>query len=142
MAFEYKRRGKKNLDDNFPSQSPRESGNGRSRGRSRNDEGIGFSPARGFTGPRDEPPVDRPPVSRPPKEVIQDTEPTSRYFNITEIPSYLGEGKNTIRLMGSVQLKKNSQIQIEILDAKANPIYFEIPNKKQKDGSRLISIWV
>tara|TARA_R100001509_G_scaffold69024_1_gene38298 strand:+ start:40 stop:9621 length:9582 start_codon:yes stop_codon:yes gene_type:complete len=142
MAFEYKRRGKKNLDENFPSQSPRESGNGRGRGRGRGrDDGNDFSPR--FGGGRvDEPPVDRPPVSRPPKQVIQDTEPTSRYFNITEIPSYLGEGKNTIRLMGSVQLKKNSQIQIEILDAKANPIYFEIPNKKQKDGSRLISIWV
>ena len=74
--------------------------------------------------------------------VIKDESPASRYFNITEIPDYLGVGKNTIRLMGSVELKKNSEIQIEILDARGNPIYFEIPKKTQRDGSRLISIWV
>ena len=75
-------------------------------------------------------------------KVIKDESPASRYFNITEIPDYLGVGKNTIRLMGSVELKKNSEIQIEILDARGNPIYFEIPKKTQRDGSRLISIWV
>ena len=32
--------------------------------------------------------------------------PSSTYFNITDIPSYLGTGKNTIRLLGFFFIKK------------------------------------
>ena len=77
-----------------------------------------------------------------PSQGIVDSSPSSTYFNITDIPSYLGTGKNTIRLLGSSLLRRNSQIEIEVIDAIGNPIYHEIPNFLSKDGGRLISIWV
>ena len=77
-----------------------------------------------------------------PSQGIVDSNPSSTYFNITDIPSYLGTGKNTIRLLGSSLLRRNSQIEIEVIDAIGNPIYHEIPNFLSKDGGRLISIWV
>ena len=42
-----------------------------------------------------------------PSQGIVDSNPSSTYFNITDIPSYLGTGKNTIRLLGSSLLRKN-----------------------------------
>ena len=79
------------------------------------------------------------------KADIEDTSPNSAdYFNVIDIPSYLGEGKNSVRLVGSDSglLAPNSKIDIEVLDSKGNPMYFEIPNYQAKDGSKLITIWV
>ena len=76
---------------------------------------------------------------------IEDRSPNSEnYFNITEIPPYLGPGKNSIRLKVSNKdtLAPKSQIRIEVKDSKGNPIYHEVPNLKSSDGSILITIWV
>ena len=76
---------------------------------------------------------------------IVDQSPDSKdYFNITEIPSYLGPGKNSIRIKVSDKdtLAPNSQIRIEVKDSKGNPIYHEVPNLKSTDGSVLVTIWV
>ena len=76
---------------------------------------------------------------------IEDRSPNSEnYFNITEIPPYLGPGKNSIRLKVSNKdtLAPKSQIRIEVKDSNGNPIYHEVPNLKSSDGSILITIWV
>ena len=127
MALEYRRRGKRN--------------------KSQNESRADFAFAPGTTGgpadsgPRgDDSPSDG---GRPrPSQGIVDSNPSSTYFNITDIPSYLGTGKNTIRLLGSSLLRRNSQIEIEVIDAIGNTIYHEIPDFLSKDGGRLISIWV
>ena len=134
MALEYRRRGKRNLGKNTP----------RPKGRGVDDSGISpniSAPSSndGTANIRKSPPRKG---QLPPSTPIIDNDPSSTYFNITDIPSFLGTGKNTIRLIGSSLLKRNSQIDIEVLDAKGEPIYHEISNFLSKDGGRLITIWV
>jgi len=63
-------------------------------------------------------------------------------FGINELPQFLGEGKNSFRIKprGIIQIK--GEVRIEVLDRAGNPIYHEVPNYKDSDNSRLISIWV
>ena len=63
-------------------------------------------------------------------------------FGINELPQFLGEGKNSFRIKprGIIQIK--GEVRIEVLDRNRNPIYHEVPNYKDSDNSRLISIWV
>ena len=77
-------------------------------------------------------------------DIIDDSATSSDFFNIVDLPPYLGYGKNSMRIVGSNKnlLQPNSQIQVEVLDSAGNPIYYEIPNKTYSDGSRVITIWV
>ena len=77
-------------------------------------------------------------------DIIDDSAASSDFFNIVDIPPFLGYGKNSIRIAGSTTnlLQPNSQIQVEVIDSAGNPIYYEIPNKSYSDGSRVITIWV
>lgn len=76
--------------------------------------------------------------------LIEDTSVSSdEYFSIVEFPEYLGEGKNLLRIKVNADIfEPNTQIFIEVLDPNKNPVYFEIPNHREKDNSRLISIYV
>lgn len=76
--------------------------------------------------------------------LIQDTSLDSKgYFNITEFPSYFGNGKNLVRLKGnSGNLVPGSPIYVEILDVNGNTIYHELPNYSEPDLTRYISVWV
>jgi hypothetical protein len=76
--------------------------------------------------------------------LIQDTSLDSKgYFNITEFPSYFGNGKNLIRLKGnSGNLVPGSPIYVEILDVNGNSVYHELPNYSEPDLTRYISVWV
>jgi len=76
--------------------------------------------------------------------LIEDTSVSSdEYFSIVEFPEYLGEGKNLLRIKVNADVfEPNTQIFIEVLDPNKNPVYFEIPNHREKDNSRLISIYV
>lgn len=66
-----------------------------------------------------------------------------RVFGVFNIPPYFGEGKNFFRIKPRVNaIQKGSNIEIEILDANGNPIYWEIPTFKSLDKSRVISVWV
>jgi len=66
-----------------------------------------------------------------------------RVFGLFDIPSYFGEGKNFFRIKPRINaIQKGSNIEIEILDANGNPIYWEIPTFKSLDKSRVISVWV
>lgn len=76
--------------------------------------------------------------------LIQDTSLDSKgYFNITEFPSYFGNGKNLVRLKGnSGNLLPGSPIYVEVLDVNGNTIYHELPNYSEPDLTRYISVWV
>ena len=112
MALEYRRRGKRNLGKGrmFDREGAKEVNNPREfreLPRSGRGSGIGRGGRGGDLGMG---------------IVINDTDPNSTFFRITEFPEYLGVGKNTIRLLGSNLLKKNSKIDIEVLDSQGNPI--------------------
>jgi hypothetical protein len=56
---------------------------------------------------------------------VQDTEPNSRYFNITELPDTFTGGKNAFLIAGTPELVADTLIKIEIKDAAGNIIYHE-----------------
>jgi hypothetical protein len=56
---------------------------------------------------------------------VQDTEPNSRYFNITELPDTFTGGKNAFLIAGASELVADTLIKIEIKDAAGNIIYHE-----------------
>lgn len=65
-----------------------------------------------------------------------------RLFGISNLPEFLGEGKNSFRIKPRAGLQSKSPIEIEILDRDGNPIYWETSTYKDSDNSKLISIWV
>ena len=76
--------------------------------------------------------------------LVEDSSATSdEYFSVVEFPEYLGEGKNLLRIKTNPNIfEPNTQIFIEVLDPNGTPVYWEIPNHRENDNSRLISIWV
>lgn len=57
--------------------------------------------------------------------LINDTEPNSRYFKITELPDTFTGGKNAFLVAGSKELVPDTKIQIELRDSAGNIIYHE-----------------
>jgi|694.fasta_scaffold00415_27 hypothetical protein len=64
-----------------------------------------------------------------------------RLFGISNLPEFLGEGKNSFRIKPT-RFKSRSRIEIEVLDRDGNPIYWETSIYKDSDNSSLVSIWV
>jgi hypothetical protein len=56
---------------------------------------------------------------------VQDTNPNSTYFNVTELPQSFTGGKNAFLIAGSPELVVDTLIKIEIKDASGNIIYHE-----------------
>jgi hypothetical protein len=72
--------------------------------------------------------------------LIEDTSPTSEYFQVTNLPPVFAGGRNSFLLAGTSVLAPGSIIQIEILDSDGNPI-FQNPVQQYLEGnSRLISV--
>lgn len=78
------------------------------------------------------------------RPTIEDTsESSNEYFGISDFPKYLGEGKNSFRIKPQPNsLKPNTKIDVEVIDANGNSVYWEIPSYKDSDNSRVISVWV
>jgi hypothetical protein len=57
--------------------------------------------------------------------LVNDTEPNSRYFKITELPDTFTGGKNAFLVAGSKELVADTKIQIELKDSIGNIIYHE-----------------
>jgi len=57
--------------------------------------------------------------------LVNDTEPNSRYFKITELPDTFTGGKNAFLIAGSQELVPDTKIQIELKDSAGNIIYHE-----------------
>jgi hypothetical protein len=57
--------------------------------------------------------------------LVNDTDPNSRYFKITELPDTFTGGKNAFLIAGSEELLGDTKIQIELKDGAGNIIYHE-----------------
>jgi hypothetical protein len=56
---------------------------------------------------------------------LNDTDPNSKYFKITELPDTFTGGKNAFLIQGSEYLVPDTLIKVEIKDAKGDTIYYE-----------------
>ena len=64
-------------------------------------------------------------------------------FDVTFLPTILTSGKNLIKLKGNLNnLKPNSVVDVEILDANNNPIYSEFIDYLDEDGARVLAIHI
>ena len=61
---------------------------------------------------------------------LEDRRTLSQYFNLTEYPDTLTGGKNAFLIAGTDYLEPNTEVQIQIRDAKGNIVYTE-----SSDGS-------
>jgi hypothetical protein len=57
--------------------------------------------------------------------LVNDTQPDSKYFKITELPDTFTGGKNAFLIAGSEYLVPDTKIQIELKDSAGNIIYHE-----------------
>ena len=77
--------------------------------------------------------------------LLQDTEPNSKYFKITELPGVFTGGKNAFLIQGSEYLVSDTLIKIEIKDAQGNIIYHEpgegIP-EYYEGTSKVIAVYI
>lgn len=76
--------------------------------------------------------------------LVRDTSESSQfYFNVKEIPNEFTMGKNIIKIKANAgNLVDNSKIHFEIIDSAGNPVYYEPLNYIEKDGSRVIAVWI
>ncbi len=77
--------------------------------------------------------------------LIQDTDPNSKYFKITELPDTFTGGKNAFLIQGSEFLVADTIIKIEIKDSQGNIIYHEpgegVP-EYYEGTSKVISVYI
>ena len=75
---------------------------------------------------------------------IIDRSPTSeQFFQVTEFPETLTAGKNVFKFRGDPDtLVDDSKIHIEILDYNGDPIYYEVLRYLEKDGTRVLAVYV
>ena len=77
--------------------------------------------------------------------LIQDTDPNSKYFKITELPDTFTGGKNAFLIQGSEFLVADTIIKIEIKDSQGNIIYHEpgegIP-EYYEGTSKVIAVYI
>ena len=65
------------------------------------------------------------------------------FFNIVEFPDKLKAGKNLFKIRTNTQIfVDDSLIHVEVIDFNGNPIYTEPLQYIEKDGTRVISIYV
>lgn len=57
--------------------------------------------------------------------LVDDADPNSKYFKVTELPDTFTGGKNAFLVAGSKELVPDTKIQIELRDAAGNIIYHE-----------------
>jgi hypothetical protein len=77
--------------------------------------------------------------------LVEDTDTTSRYFGITELPDTFTGGKNAFLIQGSPELVADTIIKIEIKDSQGNIIYHEpgegIP-EYYEGTSKVVAVYV
>ena len=74
--------------------------------------------------------------------LVEDTNPSSLYFSLAQVPSVLTSGKNAFLINGSDELQKDTEILIEILDSNGDTV-FNQPIKNYQEGlARVVSIEV
>jgi hypothetical protein len=76
---------------------------------------------------------------------VNDINPNSTYFRITEFKDTFTGGKNGFLIEGSEHLLESTEIKIEILDVEGNPIYYEPGNgvPEYYEGiSKVIAVYI
>ena len=71
---------------------------------------------------------------------VEDSNPISEYFQITNLPQVFTGGRNSFLIAGSPYLQNLSNILVEILDANGLPIYQNPVPKYIEGKSRLLSV--
>ena len=71
---------------------------------------------------------------------IEDRSTNSVYFDLTKLPQYFTGGRNSFLIGGSSALQNGSGIQIEILDANSQPIFYNPVLKYVEGNSRMVSV--
>lgn len=69
----------------------------------------------------------------------EDTDNT--IFNVINVPDVFPQGKSYFLMLGSKELKQDSDVLVEILDSTGQVIYYEIP-KYLENAGRAISVWI
>jgi len=72
--------------------------------------------------------------------LVEDTSPTSPYFQITNLPPQFTGGRNSFLLAGSPLLAPGTSVLIEIIDANGRTIYQNPVQKYSQGNSRLVSV--
>ena len=72
----------------------------------------------------------------------EDTTPNSVYFQVTNLPQYFTGGRNSFFVGGSSVLQNGSSIQIEILDSKNQPVFYNPVPKYIQGDTILASPWM
>lgn len=71
---------------------------------------------------------------------ITDGDPSSRYFQIAELPDVLTAGKNAFLINGAPELINTTQVLVEIEDVEGNAVFLQ-PIEKYAEGlARVVSI--
>jgi hypothetical protein len=66
-----------------------------------------------------------------------------KFFNISFMPEQFTSGKNLFKFRPiKSRFSKKDPIQIEVLDFNGNPIYHEVLDYKESDGSLVVAIYV
>ena len=74
---------------------------------------------------------------------IDQTPASDGYFEIIDFPEKFTAGKNIFKLrMQNDRFVDNSEVLIEILDFNGNPVYFEPLKYLEKDGTRVVSVYI
>jgi hypothetical protein len=76
---------------------------------------------------------------------LNDTNPNSDYFRITEFKDTFTGGKNGFLVEGSQYLKESTELKVEILDVAGNPVYWEPGNgiPEYYEGlSKVVAVYV
>jgi hypothetical protein len=71
---------------------------------------------------------------------IEDNTPNSVYFQVTNLPQYFTGGRNSFFIGGSSVLQNGSSIQIEILDANNQPVFYNPVPKYIQGDARMVSV--
>jgi hypothetical protein len=77
---------------------------------------------------------------------LEDRRTLSQYFNLTEYPDTLTGGKNAFLIAGTDYLEPNTEVQIQIRDAKGNVVYTEssdgAPTEYYEGISKVVAAYV
>ena len=75
--------------------------------------------------------------------IVDDSQRSTKYFRVSDVPQVLQKGKNLLRITAHpTNLVDGTQIYVDVRDSNGQPIYFEIPDYLEADKSRVISIWI
>ncbi len=71
---------------------------------------------------------------------IQDTDPTSAYFGLSQVPEVFTAGKNAFLIHGSKELVNTTEVLVEIVDVNGDTVY-SAPVRNYEEGlARLVTV--